>query len=1130
VPSGSTFRDLLGRTRTATLAAFAHQDVPFERLVEELRVPRSLSHHPLFQALLSMQGDSEAGSLELPGLRAEPLEVPSVTAKFDLTLVLWEAEAGSTGCIAGLLEFSADLFDRSTAARLIEHLGILLEEAAADPDARLADLPLLSEPERHHLLVEWNDGRTDYPADRCIHELFDEQAALRPYAVAADWGEPCTYRELRERSNRLAWHLQAAGVRPGAPVAIYLERSLEMIVATLAILKAGGCYVPIDTAYPEERLALMMEDAEAPVLVTLERWLDRFPGLRARAVCLDRDAGDGRTDSPHTGVSSNAPAYILYTSGSTGRPKGVAVPHRAVVRLVRNNDFLSLGPDDAMPQASNTSFDAATLEIWGTLLNGGRLVGISRETLLSPDELAPFLERERITATVLATSLFNQVAAARPDAFRTLRAALFGGEAADAARVRQILQAGPPGRIVNGYGPTESTTFATTYTVAEVPDGATSLPIGRPLSNTTLLVLDRELRPVPLGVTGELYIGGDGLALGYHRRPGLTAERFVPHPNGVGERLYRTGDLVRWRADGNVEYQGRTDDQVKIRGFRIEPGEVEGALAGHPGVKEAAVLALGHGADKRLVAYVGARPEARPTPEELRAWLSGRLPAFLVPSAFVVLDDLPITPNGKVDRRALAGIEPVHHEEAAHATTPTEEILCAVWSEVLGIEQVGLHSGFFELGGHSLKAAQLASRIAMALGVEIPLRAVFESPTVASMAVQIDELRAAGEGLQAPPVLPVPRDRDLPLSYSQEAIWFLQQMEPDSASYNIFTPLQLEGSLDEAALTGALAEIVRRHEPLRTVFELRGGIPVQTILPAGFRLPVIDLRRLGAMAAIADTEALRIVRDEARHSFDLARGPVFRAGLVRVGPSSSLLLLNAHHAASDGWSTGVLLRELGELYASATAAVEARPAALPELPVQYADYAVWQREWLRGEVLERQLGFWRRELDGAPPVITLPTDRPRPARQGHRGGSVTTVLSAEVSRAIHESSRHLGATLFMTCLAAFQLLLHRYSGQDDVIVGTPVANRRRRETEGLIGCFINTVPLRIRAAEDEGIAFRDLVARVRTAALDAYLHQDLPFDKVVDGLRVPRSARITPVFQVMFAMAPPMAPRSRLRR
>ncbi|MES1244614.1 MAG: amino acid adenylation domain-containing protein, partial [Acidobacteriota bacterium] len=1113
MPAGSTFRDLLGRTRATTLAAFAHQDVPFERLVEELNVPRSLSHHPLFQALLSMQDEPGAGSLELPGLRAEPLDVASVTAKFDLTLVLWEAGEG----LAGLLEFSADLFDRSTVARLAGHLGLLLEEAAADPDARLADLPLLSAPERHHLLVEWNDGHTVYPADRCIHELFDEQAALRPDAIAADWGEPCSYRELRERSNRLARHLRDAGVRPGSPVALYLERSLELIVATLAILKAGGCYMPIDTAYPEERLALMMEDAEAPVLVTLERWLDRFPGLRAQAVCLDRDAGAiSRQDpeSPHLGVPSNAPAYLLYTSGSTGRPKGVTVPHRAVVRLVRNNDFLSLGPDDVLPQASNTSFDAATLEIWGALLNGGRLVGVARETLLSPDALAGFLETEGVTALVFATSLFNQAAAARPDAFRTVRDAMFGGEAADAARLREVLRAGPPRRIVNGYGPTESTTFATTYTVAEVPDGATTLPIGRPLSNTTLLVLDRELRPVPMGVLGELYIGGDGLALGYHRRPDLTAERFVPQAGG--ERLYRTGDLVRWRADGNLEYQGRTDDQVKIRGFRIEPGEVEGALAAHPDVKEAAVLALGHGADKRLVAYVGARAEAPPTPAELRAWLSGRLPAFLVPAAFVVLDDLPITPNGKVDRRALAGVEPVRHEEAAHAATPTEEILGAVWSEVLGVEQVGLHTGFFELGGHSLKAAQLASRIAAALGVEIPLRAVFESPTVSSLAAQIDELRAAGEGLQAPPILPISRDRDLPLSYSQEAIWFLQQMEPDSANYNIFTPLHLEGALDEAALAGALAEIVRRHEALRTAFELRGGVPVQRILPAGLPVPLIDLRGLGAQA---DTEAVRIVRDEARQPFNLARGPVLRAGLVRVGSSSTLLLLNVHHAASDGWSTGVFLRELGELY---SATVEARPAALPEPAIQYADYAVWQREWLRGEILERQLGFWRRELDGAPPVLALPTDRPRPAKPGHRGGSVTTILSSEASRALHESSRHLGATLFMTCLAAFHLLLHRYSSQDDVVVGTPVANRGHRETEALIGCFINTVPLRIRSGEDEGLAFRDLVARVRTTALDAYLHQDLPFEKIVDGLKVARSARVTPVFQVMFAMAPPM--------
>jgi amino acid adenylation domain-containing protein len=1077
------FRELLAQARGAALGAFAHQDLPFEKLVEELGVERDLSHHPLFQVVLALQ-NAPAEPPRLPGLTLSTLGVAGITAKFDLTLALIEAEEDG---LAASLESSADLFDETTARRLLGGFRTLLEGVAADPGADpgrpLSDLPLLTAAETEQLLTGWNDSRSVYP-EACVHELFREHADRSPGALAVVFGEEaCTYRELGERANRLANHLRGLGLKPGVPVAIHLERSLDLIVAMLAVLAAGNAYVPLDISYPEERLAFMLEDARAPVLITRESSLGLFPGEKVRPVCLDRDHDLLARQSPLAPAVHTVPeslACVIYTSGSTGRPKGVALPHRGIVRLVRNTNYMDLGPDAVIAQGANTSFDAATFEIWSALLNGARLVGVSKETMLSPRELAAQIRRDGITELFLTTALFNQVVRELPDAFRPLRTVFFGGEAADPAAVRRCLEYGPPGRLIHAYGPAESTTYASWHHVKDVPPGATAVPIGQPVGNTALAVLDRELNPVPVGVTGELFVGGDGLAWGYLNRPELTAERFVPDPFALsgrsGDRLYKTGDLVRRRADGAIEFLGRTDFQVKVRGFRIELGEVESALLSLPGVKDAAVLALGEGGDKRLVAYVVPSPPQPPSPASpppspgeggagLRQALAEKLPAFMVPTGWVFLDALPINPNGKVDRRALArlapepetGVDAPSGHEAPR--TPVEEILAGAWIELLGVGRVGAGDDFFDLGGHSLLAARMISRVRELFEVDLPLRAVFEAPTLEGLALRIEraQVESAGLGPAQPNILPVSAEERgpcPPLSFAQERLWFLDCLEPGTAFYNVPVALSMTGELDVPALAAALREIVRRHEVLRTTFDQLAGTPFQVIAPSlDLPLPVVDLTALPARRR--EAEALARLRAEAGRRFDLRTGPLLRALLLRLEEDRWQAFFNLHHIVADGWSLGVLVDELGALYRSG----EALPI-LPPLPVQYADFARWQRDWLAGDVLAAHVAWWRERLRGAHTVLDLPTDRPRPPVQSFRGDARAVVLPAGLSMEVAALARGRGVTLFMALLAAWQTLLYRYSGQDDVLIGSPVAGRGRRELEGLIGLFVNTVVLR----------------------------------------------------------------------
>ncbi len=1097
------FRALLGRVREATLGAYAHQEVPFERLVEELAPERSLAHSPLFQVLFVLQ-DAGGEAPRPGGLRVEPIAAGGGSAKFDLTLALADGEEA----IRGTLAYRTALFDAATAERMLEHFGRVLEAAASAPETPVSRVPLLSAGERRRLLVEWNDTARGHPRDATVHGLFAAQAARTPDAAALSFaGGTLTYAELHARSGRLAHALRGRGVGPESRVGICVERSPGMLVAMLAVLQAGGAYVPLDPAHPLERLRYVLEDAGVRVLLVGSAGADPVPGFEGERVGVDEADADAPGEAPESGVLPENLAYVIYTSGSTGRPKGVQVEHRSVVALLH---WLRghVRPEERESVLASTSitFDVSVAEIFDTLCGGGKLVLVGNAL-----ELAGVPESEGVRLAYMVPGAAAELLrmGALPPGLRALNLA---GEALPADLAAALRAAGVE-RVANVYGPTEVTVYAT---CGEVEAGAARVTIGRPIDDARAYVLDPALEPAPVGVAGELCLGGAGVARGYLGRAELTAERFVPDPFGgePGARMYRTGDRVRWLASGELEYLGRIDFQVKVRGFRIEPGEVEAALREREEVAEAVVVALEEGeGSRRLVGYVVAARGRAADAAELRRHLRDRLPGYMVPGALVVLDALPLTASGKLDRRALPAPD-ASGAEGDHAAprTPGEEVLAGIFAAVLKRERVGVHDGFFDLGGHSLLATRVVSHVRAAFRVELPLRAVFEAPTVAALAERVGALLREGAA-EAPPLVPVPRDGSpLPLSFAQQRLWMVDQMEPGNTAYNMPAALRLRGPLDAGALERALAELVRRHETLRTVFAVAGGEPVQVVgEPGPVRVPVADLRALPAEAR--EAEAARLAAEEARRPFDLAARPPLRCRVLRLGAEEWALLFTLHHAAGDGWSMGVLVREASELYA---ARLEGRAPVLPDLPVQYADFAVWQRAWLSGDALEAQLAYWRARLAGAPPLLELPTDRPRPPVQGPRAGRVPFHLDAAAARGLRALARSEGATPYMVLLAGWSLLLSRWSGQEDVSVGVPVAGRTRAETEGLIGLFVNALVLRAELSGSPTV--RELVGRVREATLGAYAHQELPFERLVEELQPDRTLRHSPLFQVQLVL------------
>jgi amino acid adenylation domain-containing protein len=986
----------------------------------------------------------------------------------------------------------------------------VLKLMASEPHSQHQAQSFLSTREQTRLLIEWNDTQVDYPRQQTIHQLFETQVDKSPNAIAVTFGdEQLTYLELNSRANQLAHHLCELGVGPDTRVAILLERSVDLVVAQLATLKCGAAYVPIDPTFPGERQVFMARDCNARAIITTRE------ARLAEAITSHRvDIDDPRLSNSPSGnlelpLKSEMAAYVMYTSGSTGKPKGVVIRHQGIARLVINCGYADFKADDRVAFAANPAFDAATMEVWGPLLNGGRIVVIAQNTLLESARFAEALKRHQVSVVWMTAGHFHQCAESLGVAIRSLRYLMVGGDKLDTRVIARTLRDNPPQHLINGYGPTESTTFATTHEIKIVAEGAKSIPLGGPIGNTQIYILDVHRQPTPIGVAGEIYIGGDGVGREYLNHPELTAEKFLPDPfsREPGARMYKTGDLGRWLPDGTVEFLGRNDFQVKIRGFRIEPVEIEAKLAEHPEVREAVVLVRKDiTGGKQLVAYfTGGEIGA----EALRVHLLSGLPEYMIPSAYVRLESLPLTPNGKLDRKALPAPEGQAYVTRGYdpPVGETETRLALIWSNLLKIEQVGRRDNFFELGGHSLLAVQLLSRVRHTLGMEVLLADLFAHPALADFALTVENASQA----KIPPIIPIDRDRPLELSFAQQRLWFVAQFEGASEAYHVAGGLRLKGELDRAALRRALDRIVARHEALRTTFSQIDGRPAQIIGPAenGFALQEHDLRHSADAAAELHWLAAR----EAMQPFDLEHGPLIRGRLAHIADDDHALLLSMHHIVSDGWSMGILIREVGALYRAYSSGEE---SPLAELPIQYADFAVWQRQWLQGEVIENQLAYWKRQLGGELPVLELPTDRPRPARPTHRGAECYYGLSTTLSTSLNSLSLEHNCTLFMTLLAAFKTLLYYLTGQTDIVVGTDIANRDRVEVENLIGFFVNQLVLRQELSPNS--TFVELLKKVRAMTLEAYTHQDLPFEMLVETLNPDRDESRTPLFQVKIVL------------
>jgi amino acid adenylation domain-containing protein len=1018
--------------------------------------------------------------------------------------------------------YDASLCRGEDIALLAAQFEALMESVAATPEAAIGKLGIFSKAERETLLVAFNRTAADFPGHLCLHQLFEEQAARSkddPALIFKD--SSMSYGELDRRANQLARHLRRLGVGPDSVVGLYFERSPEMVVALLATLKAGGAYLPLDPGYPPERLAYMLEDAQVAVLLTTLGMRERLDVQMARVVCLDADANilTEESDAPlPCEVKPNNLAYVIYTSGSTGRPKGVMITHRGAVNYLSwAAAAYQVVDGTGAPVHSSIGFDLTVTSLFTPLLSGRSVILIAEDAGLHG--LRDVLHQQgNLSLLKITPAHLEMLSQSLPpaEAMGATRTLVIGGEALTGESLQFWKQYAPQTEIINEYGPTETVVGCCTYRFAAGETQPGAVPIGRPIANTQIYVLDDEGQPVSVGIVGEIFIGGEGVARGYLNHPELTAEKFIPDSisGEQGRRLYRSGDLGKFLKEGHVEYVGRADAQVKVRGYRIELGEIEAVIVAQQGVRDAVVIAREDAAgEKVLLAYVVQAEGAERGVEELKGELRKQLPEYMIPAALIQMDALPLTTNGKIDRKALPEYQADElaasvSEQAAQ--TPIEEIVAGVWAEVLGLKNVGINTSFFELGGHSLLALRLVSRLQSAFQIELPVDAVFEAPTVSGLAVVIENIIQANEAHAPRIIRAVARDQNLSLSFAQQRLWIQDQLNPATASYNIPLAVRLDGKFDLHAFEQTISEVIRRHEVLRTSFPRVGDLPVQAIAPAELiNVPVVNLCELPEAAR--ESEALRLAVEEARLPFDLARGPLLRIRILRLDEERHYVLFTMHHIISDGWSMGVLVRELAVLY---DAFSTGKPSPLPELPVQYADFAYWQRRWLQEGAEEAQLAYWQQQLAGSQPVLRLRTDRPHPSIQTFQSATQSLSIARTLAGEVRQLSRREGVTQFMTLLAAFEILLRRYTQEDDMLIGTDVANRNCREIEGLIGFFVNQLVLRTDLSGDP--SFRDLLGRVRATALGAYRHQDLPFEKLVEVLKPNRSSNYSPLFQVKF--------------
>lgn len=1110
VSDGLTGQELLKQIRRVVVQAYDHQELPFEEVIEALSLQRERSLSPLFNVMM-VHEDDPLSTFSVRDLEVTHLPWEPTASEFDLVLMV----VNKVGGLELAFLYDSTIFESSTVDRMLGQLEILLGELLEKPEARLDQLSFLTTEERSSIPLGWDEPPS---ADCGIHTLIEAQVEETPDAVAVTCGDQSiSYQELNQRANRVAHALLKLGVGAEVPVGLCIERSVDALVGLLGILKAGGGYVPLDPSFPSHRLQLMLEDARVSIVVTQAHLRYQFQNYSGQ-IC---DVETLTTSSPRgmeeqnlaRAVSPDQLAYIIYTSGSTGRPKGVAVTHRSLVTSLRAR--LQYYPEavSRFLLTFSLAFDGSVTGIFWTWLRGGELVIPSETTHRDPTELAALIAHHHISHVVWVPSLYHAVLGeALSGQLESLRVVITAGESLSLELLRRHYQYLPHATLYNEYGPTEATVWCSVYRTTREETGA-RIPIGKPIGHMQLYVLNQHLQPVPIGVPGELYVAGACLARGYVNQPQVTQERFVTNPYVAGTRLYRTGDLARYRVDGNVEFLGRVDQQVKLRGYRIELGEVEHALSNFPGVHHAAVLLREDKRDQhRLVGYLAGESSLRDKLEQVRSHLVAQLPHYMVPSVILWLDTMPLTTTGKVNRRALPA--PEHTTGHAGAKIPprnaVEEALAELWKSVLEVPEAGIHDHFFEAGGHSLLATQIISRIRELFEVEISLQMLFERPTIAALAEEVTRLRQGNQQTPAlPPIMAVPRDQPLPLSYSQQRMWLMYQLAPESTAYNMPFASRQMGRLDKAALRRTIDTICSRHEAFRTMFMMKGEGPVQLIQP--FRPPhwtEVDLSRLPS--AQRQEQAAQLVEQEAHRPFDLEQGPLARFLLIEIEPEDHVLVLTMHHIIGDQWSFGVIGYEFALFY-NAFCRGDI-PSARPIL-LQYADYAVWQRRCLTDDWLSTQSDYWRKKLAGLS-KLSLPTDYPRPMVQTFNGSHRMLELPTSLIEGLKQFSAEHNATVFMTLLACFQILLSRYSGQTDVAVGSPIANRTQSAVESIIGSFVNTLVMRTDLSGDP--TFIELVARVRETALEAYTHQDFPFDKLVEMMHSSRDQSSAPLVQVLF--------------
>ncbi len=1122
-----SFIELLARVKETTLGAYEHQELPFDQLVQKLNPERSLNYHPIFQVMFAWQ-NTRGQSFELPGLDITQIPENIKISKFDLTLELEETDTGITGCF----EYRTDLFAPETIQRMIGHFETLLKAIVTNPQTPIANLTLLTENEQQKLLADWNNTTVKYPQYNCIHQLIEQQVQQTPEAIAVVWeNEKLTYQELNTRANQIAHYLRFLGVQPEVKVGICVERSLEMIIGILAILKAGGAYLPLDPAYPPERLEFMLSDAQVPFILTKSALVENLPQHQAQVICLDSNESIFTPESsanPSHQTQAHNLAYIIYTSGSTGKPKGIMIEHQSLINayLAWEDAYQLSSQTSSHLQMASFSFDVCAGDFVRALCSGAKLVICPKDFLLDPQQLYTLMQQQKIDCAEFVPAVLRNLIQYLEKTHQNLalmKLLVAGSDSWYLSEYKHIRNfCGEQTRLINSYGVSEAT-IDTTYFETEAVDLSFDrlIPIGRPFANNQVYLLDDHKQPVPIGIAGELYIGGTGLARGYFNRPDLTADKFIPHPfadyfpNNQNQRLYKTNDKARYLPDGNIEFLGRIDNQVKIRGFRIELGEIESLVNQHPQIKESIVIVREDiPGDKRIVAYIVLQTDQQLSYRELRDYLSKKLPSYFIPSASVSIDTMPLTPNGKIDRQALPVPEYnlVSDNDFVAPSTATEVILANIWSEILSLEKVSINDNFFALGGHSLLVVQIINAIREELFREISLRQFFQGATVAELALIID---SSPENSKKAKISTIPKRSNLNsavLSFAQQRMWFLEQLEPGRIDYHISSSYRFSGSLNIPALQQALDTIVARHEVLRTNFINQNGNPVLVVAAARpVELRLVDLQN--QPSSTKEAEIQRILAEETQRSFNLSQDLMLRSRLVQISTTEFILLVVMHHIAADGWSMGILYQELSSLY---TTFSQGLPSSLPKLTIQYADFAEWKRQYLQGDMIESSLNYWQKHLTGAPQLLSLPTDKPRPAVQTFRGKTVDFILPKPITEGIKLLSQRETSTLFITMLTAFNTLLYRYTNSEDIVVGTALGNRNQKETEGLIGFFVNTLALRTDISGNP--SFRELLGRVKEVSLAAYEHQYLPFEKLVEVLQPTRDLSYSPVFQVMLVL------------